>query len=142
MDAPSPPVTMKAPNGGASNGRFSVCPELFVLVLTNNFIWFLRPCNHNIRILYRKTVRVRHNIHLQISLCHNFLAQLNIVLFYVADARMMHSYTYFRPLNAEFKTSKVFQKIFLRISNASITASCNISDVNIVIVPADGSSAE
>jgi len=67
---------------------------------------------------------------------------LNIVLFYVADARMMHSYTYFRPLNAEFKTSKVFQKIFLRISNASITASCNISDVNIVIVPADGSSAE
>ena len=43
---------------------------------------------------------------------------------------------------AEFKTSKVFQKIFLRISNASITASCNISDVNIVIVPADGSSAE
>ena len=54
----------------------------------------------------------------------------------------MHSYTYFRPLNAEFKTRKVFQKIFLRISNASITASCNIPDVNIGIVPADGSSAE
>ena len=52
----------------------------------------------------------------------------------------MHSYTYFRPLNAEFKTRKVFQKIFLRISNASITASCNIPDVNIVIVPTDGPS--
>jgi len=67
---------------------------------------------------------------------------LNIVLFYATDAHLMHSYTYFRPLNAEFKTRKVFQKIFLRISNASITASCNIPDVNIVIVPADGSSAE
>ena len=32
--------------------------------------------------------------------------------------------------------------ISYRISNASITASCNIPDVNIVIVPADGSSAE
>ena len=55
---------------------------------------------------------------------------------------MMHSYTYFWFLNTEFKTRKVFLKIFLQISNASITASCNIPDVNIVIVPANGSSAE
>ena len=38
--------------------------------------------------------------------------------------------------------SDLLSQAVLRISNASITASCNIPDINIVIVPTDGPSAE